>query len=66
MDLKDLTPINDTVNVPIVHPTTLDPLLTDDKYEMSINVYAPHAKKYNKAVFEKTDRRLNTAKDKRK
>ena len=37
MDLKDLTPINDTVNVPIVHPTTFDPLLNDDKSEMCVH-----------------------------
>jgi len=53
MDLKDLTPINDTVNVPIVHPTTL-------------TVYAPHAKEYKKAVFDQTNRRLKQAQGKRK
>jgi len=31
MDLKDLTPSSDTVDVTIVHPATLDALTNDDK-----------------------------------
>ena len=66
MDLKDLTPINDTVDVPIVHPTTFETLLNNDKSEMSITVYATHSKEYKKAVFDQTNKRLKQAQGKRK
>ena len=47
MDLKDLTPTSETLEVKIVHPTTQEPFLNDDKSQMVIEVYAPHTKKYN-------------------
>ena len=50
MDLKNLTPTSDTVDVTIVHPTTLEPLTNDDKSEMTITMYAPHSKEYKAAV----------------
>jgi hypothetical protein len=30
MDLKDLTPTSETIEVKIVHPTTREPFLNDD------------------------------------
>ena len=48
MDLKDLTPSSDTVDVTIVHPATLDALTNDDKSPMTITLHAPHSKAYKR------------------
>ena len=61
MDLKDLTPTNDTVDVKLVHPVTFDPLVNDDGSQMTITVYAQHSKEYKKASHEQTNRRLKQA-----
>jgi excinuclease UvrABC helicase subunit UvrB len=66
MDLKDLTPISDTVDVNIVHPTTLEPLLNDNSDPMVITMYAPHSKEYKAAVHEQTNKRLKQAQSKKK
>lgn len=58
MDLKDLKPKSDTVDVEIVHPTTLEPLKNDDGSSMTITVYAPHSKEYKALVHEQTNKRL--------
>ena len=60
MDLKDLTPKSDTVDVPIVHPATLEPLTNDDKSPMTITMYAPHSKEYKAAVHAQTNKRLKS------
>jgi len=66
MDLKDLTPSSDTVDVTIVHPTTFDTLNNDDDTPMVITVYAPHSKEYKAAVHEQTNKRLKQAQSKKK
>jgi excinuclease UvrABC helicase subunit UvrB len=66
MDLKDLTPTSDTVDVNIVHPTTLEPLLNDNSKPMVITMYAPHSKEYKAAVHEQTNKRLKQAQSKKK
>lgn len=66
MDLKDLTPTSDTVDVSIVHPTTLEPLLNDNSDPMVITMYAPHSKEYKAAVHEQTNKRLKQAQSKKK
>lgn len=66
MDLKDLTPTSDTVDVNIVHPTTLEPLLNDNSEPMVITMYAPHSKEYKAAVHEQTNKRLKQAQSKKK
>jgi len=66
MDLKDLTPTSDTVDVNIVHPTTLEPLLNDNSDPMVITMYAPHSKEYKAAVHEQTNKRLKQAQSKKK
>mgnify|MGYP005990783017 FL=1 len=66
MDLKDLTPTSDTVDVSIVHPTTLEPLLNDNSEPMVITMYAPHSKEYKAAVHEQTNKRLKQAQSKKK
>lgn len=58
MDLKDLKPKSDTVEVDIVHPTTLEPLNNEDGSTMSITLYAPHSKEYKALVHEQTNKRL--------
>jgi len=59
MDLKNLTPASDTIEVILVHPNTLEPLMKEGSdNEMSITLYAPHYKEYKKLVHEQTDKRL--------
>jgi len=60
MDLKNLTPASDTIEVILVHPNTLEPLMNEGSdNEMSITLYAPHSKEYKKLVHEQTDKRLS-------
>lgn len=66
MDLKDLKPKSDTVEVEIVHPNTQDPLKNEDGSVMTITMYAPHSKEYKAVVHEQTNKRLKqTAKTKK-
>ena len=59
MDSKNLTPASDTIEVILVHPNTLEPLMNEGSdNEMSITLYAPHSKEYKKLVHEQTDKRL--------
>lgn len=58
MDLKDLKPKSDTVEVEIVHPNTLEPLKNEDGSTMTITMYAPHSKEYKAVVHEQTNKRL--------
>jgi hypothetical protein len=59
MDLKNLTPASDTIEVILVHPNTLEPLMNEGSdNEMSITLYAPHSKEYKKLVHEQTDKRI--------
>ena len=60
MDLKNLTPTSDTIEVILVHPKTLEPLMNEGtkKREMSITLHAPHSPEYKKLVHEQTDKRL--------
>jgi len=66
MDLKDLTPSSDTVEVTIVHPTSYEPLTNEDGSPMVITMYAPHSKEYKAAMHEQTNRRLKQAQSKKK
>ena len=58
MDLMNLIPTTDDIEVVIKHPATFEPLLNDDGSEMTITVYAPHSKEYKAAVHEQTNLRL--------
>ena len=62
MDLKDLTPTSDTIEVKIVHPTTREPFLNDDGSQMSVEVYAPHTKNYKTAVYKQASARMKVGK----
>jgi hypothetical protein len=58
MDLMNLKPTSDTVEVKLVHPNTGDQLKNDDKTDMTITVYASHSKEYKSAMHEQTNKRL--------
>lgn len=59
MDLKNLTPASDTVEVILVHPNTLEPLMNEGTdREMTITLYAPHSKEYKKLMHEQADKRI--------
>jgi len=61
MDLNNLIPTDDTIVVSIKHPVTDEPLVKDDKTEMTITVYAPHSMQYKSAVHEQTNKRIQKA-----
>lgn len=59
MDLANLTPESDTLEILLYHPTTLEALFNEDgETEMSIEVYAPHSAKYKEIFNEKANKRL--------
>lgn len=58
MDLMNLIPTTDAIEVVIKHPANFEPLLNDDGTEMTITVFAPHSKEYKAAVHEQTNLRL--------
>lgn len=58
MDLKDLKPKSDTIDVILLHPATQEAILKDDKTEMSITVYLPHSAKYKEVVHDQVNRRI--------
>ena len=58
MDLMNLKPTSDTVEVKLVHPNTGDKLKNDDKTDMTITVYASHSKEHKAAMHEQTNKRL--------
>ena len=60
MDLMNLKPTSDTVEVTLVHPNTGDTLKNDDKSDMTITLYANHSKEHKAAMHEQTNKRLKT------
>ena len=58
MDLMDLKPKSDDVELTLVHPVSGDALTNDDGTEMSIVVYAQHSKEYRSAIHDQQDRRI--------
>lgn len=61
MDLKDLTPKSDTIEVEIKHPITGEALKNDDDTPMTITLHATHSKEYKSVMHEQTNRRLKVA-----
>jgi len=55
MDLSDLKPKSETIEVILKHPNTGEAITNPDGSEMSITVYLPHTKEYKKARHKKTD-----------
>jgi hypothetical protein len=66
MDLANLKPTSDTVDVILKHPSTFEELTNEDGSAMVITVYAPHSKEYKSLVHEQTNRRLKQAQSKKK
>ena len=58
MDLINLKPTSDTVEVALVHPNTGAALKNDDKTPMTITVYASHSKEHKAVLHEQTNKRL--------
>ena len=58
MDLMNLKPSSDTVEVTLKHPNTGDTLKNDDKSDMTVTVHASHSKEYKAAMHEQTNKRL--------
>lgn len=58
MDLSDLTPKSDTIEVFLKHPATDEILQNEDGTEMSVTIYAPHSKEYRKAALVQARNRL--------
>ena len=56
MDLKDLKPKSDTVEVILVHPSNYETLFNPDGTEMSIVVHAPQTKTDKEAVRDQQNR----------
>jgi len=64
MDLKDLTPSKDTIEVIIKDPRdTSKAFLNDDGSEMSVELYAPHTKEYKQAIYAQASVRMKMDKD---
>jgi hypothetical protein len=66
MDLFDLTPKSDTIEVTLVHPNTEEALLNSDDTPMTVELYAPHSKEYKAAMHEQTNKQLKKSKGGRK
>ena len=58
MDLMDLKPTSNTVEVKLKHPNTGVVLKNDDNTDMTIVVYASHSKEYKELIHEQTNKRL--------
>ena len=58
MDLINLKPTSETVEVTLLHPNTGEPLKNDDDTDMTITVYASHSKEHKAAMHEQTNKRL--------
>jgi hypothetical protein len=61
MDLRDLTPKSDTIEVELKHPITGEALNNEDGTPMTITLHATHSKEYKSVMHEQTNRRLKLA-----
>jgi hypothetical protein len=58
MDLMDLKPTSNTVEVILKHPNTGAVLKNEDNTDMTIVVFAIHSKEYKELMHEQTNKRL--------
>ena len=58
MDLMNLKPTSNTVEVKLKHPNTGVVLKNEDKTDMTIVVFANHSKEYKELMHEQTNKRL--------
>jgi hypothetical protein len=63
MDLKELKPTKNTIEVTLVHPLNNGPLLNDDGTAMTISVYTQYSKEYKEVMYERADKRIKETKD---
>ena len=61
MDLKDLTPKSDTIDVILLHPNTGEELTNPDGSNMTICMYATHSPEYKKVMHSQTNKRIKAA-----
>jgi hypothetical protein len=66
MDLMDLKPTSNTVEVNLKHPNTGVVLKNEDKTDMTIVVYATHSKEYKELMHEQTNKRLKAMQSNKK
>lgn len=64
MDLMNLKPTSDVVEVTLTHPSTSEVLKNEDGTAMTITMYASHSKEYKVIVHEQTNKRLKLAQSK--
>ena len=64
MDLMNLKPTSDVVEVTLTHPSTSEVLKNEDNTAMTITMYASHSKEYKVIVHEQTNKRLKLAQSK--
>lgn len=60
MDLRDLTPKSNTVEVLLVHPSSGEELHNEDGTPMTITLFAQHSPEYKTVFYEISDERLKT------
>jgi hypothetical protein len=65
MDLMDLKPKSNTIEVSLRHPNTGAVLKNDDKTDMTIVVFASHSKEYKTVMHEQTNKRLKDMQSKK-
>lgn len=61
MDLKDLKPVKNTIDVTLEHPATGDVLLNEDGTPMVISLFAPYSKEYKELMYKRADERIKKA-----
>ena len=66
MDLMDLKPTSNTVEVKLKHPNTGVVLKNEDKTDMTIVVFAIHSKEYKELMHEQTNKRLKAMQSNKK
>lgn len=58
MDIGNIKPQSDTIEVFITHPQTGEIIKNDDGSEMTITLYAPHSQEYRSASYNQQNKYL--------
>lgn len=61
MDLKELKPVKNTIDVTLEHPVTGDVLINEDGTPMVISLFAPYSKEYKELMYKRADERIKKA-----
>lgn len=62
MDLSNIVPQSDEIEVTLKYPGTQNVLENDDGTPMTITLYAPHTKEYKAVVYEQANKRIKEGK----